>query len=341
MKRCIKCIMPETAQGIKLDENGLCQLCRDYKEFTPKGEDVLKKEIEPYVKDIQGENCIVPVSGGRDSSYALYYAKVVLGLKPLAVHNDNDFESEIATKNLESITKSLQVPLIRISSKSRVIKKIVTEKFKMNAPFSIDRIVDQTCEACKYGFESASYNTARERGIKVIFWGDSKDESTVPFHKLAEHEEPSKLRRYCSPSVINLLKYKYYFTIMKKEYGSDSPQGLHDIHLYDYIRWDRKTIVNTIKEKLGWKSPEGSPTSWRVDCTLVPLVNYLTEKAYGVSKIEIGFSNMVRSGKMDRNDALQQVEQIQKNTDINQLKCFLKDLHIPLTTINNVLERRS
>ena len=337
MKRCAKCIMPETAKGIKLNEKGLCQLCGDYKEFTPKGVEKLLKEIAPAIEHITGENCIVPVSGGRDSSYALYYAKEILKLKPLAVHNDNDFESETAQKNLIAITSSFNVPLIRTSSKSQLSKKIVAEKFKMNAYFDIGRIIDQTCEACKYGFESASYNTARERGIKVIFWGDSKDESTVPYHKLFKHAEPSKLQRYLSPSVVNLIKYKLLFNKMKKEYGSDSPQGLTEIHLYDYIRWDSKIIVDTIREKLGWSVPEGSATTWRVDCTLVPLVNYLTYKAYGVSKLEIGFSNMVRSGKKDRNEALQQVEQIEKNTDVNELKEFTKELNIPLSIINRVL----
>ncbi|MFH1414000.1 MAG: hypothetical protein ABIG56_04060 [Candidatus Omnitrophota bacterium] len=338
MKRCKKCIMPETAKGIKLDGNGLCQLCRDYKEFVPKGEEALRREISGSIDKNAPYDCIVPVSGGRDSSYALFYAKKVLNLKPLAVHNDNDFETEIANKNLEAITKSLDIPLIRVSSKNQITKKIVAEKFIINSRYGPDLVVDQTCEACKYGFESASYNTARRRGIKLIIWGDSPDESTNPFHSLSVHRKPpSKWRRLISPVAVNMFKYKYLFNKMKKEYGSDSPHDLKDIHLYDYIRWDRNTILNTIQREMGWSVPEGSATSWRVDCALVPLVNYLTGKAYGVSKLEIGFSNMVRSGKMDRNDALRRVEQIEKNTDINLLKQFLREMNISDSAINRVL----
>lgn len=337
MKRCAKCIMPETAMGIKLNGDGLCQLCKDYKEFIPMGEQELRKEIARYVNGKTDCNCIVPLSGGRDSSYALYYAKEILGLRPLAVHNDNDFETEIATKNLEVITKCLNVPLICVNSENHITRKIVAEKFKMNAPFGVSLVVDQTCEACKYGFESATYNTARKKCIELIIWGDSKDESTEPYHKLIQHKTPTKLQRLLSPNVFNIFKYKHYFNKMKKEYGSDSPQGLKEIHLYDYIRWDQKVIVDTIQEKLGWSVPEGSPTTWRVDCSLVPLVNYLTEKAYGVSKIELGFSNMVRSGKMDRDDALKRVEQIKKNTSIDKLKTFLQGMNISRAVIDRVL----
>jgi glutamine---fructose-6-phosphate transaminase (isomerizing) len=337
MKRCSRCIMPDTAKAIKFDKNGLCQLCRDYKEFIPKGEQELGKEIERYLNEKTDYNCIVPVSGGRDSSYALYYAKEILGLKPLAVHNDNDFETEVATKNLEAITKSLNVPLIRVCSKNNISKKIVAEKLKMNSSFGPGLIVDQTCEACKYGFESGAYNIARKKGINLIIWGDSKDESTEPYHKLTQHKIPTKLERLLSPNAVSMFKYKYYFDKMKKEYGPDSPDSLKEIHLYDYIRWDRKVIVNTIQAKMGWSVPVDSPTTWRIDCSLIPLVNYLTEKAYGVSKIELGFSNMVRSGKMDRSDALKQVEQIKENTDVDRLKMFLKEMGISKSIIKRVL----
>lgn len=336
MIRCAKCIMPETAKEIKFDKNGLCQLCANYKEFTPKGEQALREEIERHIKKEANHNCIVPVSGGRDSAYALYYAAKILNLKPLAVHNDNDFETEIANKNLEIMTKSLNVPLIRVSSKNHITKKIIAEKFKMNASFGAGLVVDQTCEACEYGFHSAAYSIARKEGIEIILWGDSLDESTVPFHKLFPHHIPTKWERLLSPSALSLFKYKMYFNEMKKEYGSDSPDGLKAIHLYDYIRWDQGTIVETIQKELGWSAPENSRT-WRVDCSLVPLVNYLTEKAYGVSKLEIGFSSMIRSGKMDRNDALRQVDNVKKNTDVDKLKISLREINISQSVIDRVL----
>jgi glucosamine--fructose-6-phosphate aminotransferase (isomerizing) len=337
MKRCTRCIMPETAQGIVIGQDGLCQLCRDFKEYIPCGEEALREELAGNVDHNAANNCVVPVSGGRDSSYALYYVKKVLGLKPLAVHNDNDFETEIANKNLETITRTLNVPLVRISSKRHITRKIVEEKFKMNAPFGPGLMVEQACEGCEYGFQSAAYNTARKEKIKVIIWGDSKDESTQGFHNLFQHFHPTKWERMRTEGFVSLLRYKYYFGKMKKEYGSRSPEGLKDIHLYDYVRWDQRVIVDTIQRELGWSVPDSSPTTWRVDCSLVPVVNYLTQKAYGVSKLEIGFSNMVRAGKMNRDDALKIVEQIRENTDVGKLHGFLREMHVSDRAIKKAL----
>lgn len=325
IKRCSLCIMPESAEGIELDESGLCQLCKGFKKINPKGKKALLKEVEKYSGKQQPDyNCIVPVSGGRDSAYALYYAKNELGLRPIAFHNDNDFETDIAVENLTNITNSMNVPLIKLNSGNKRTKKIVAEKCKINVPFGPGLVVDQTCEACKYGFEAGAYNTAKKEGIELVIWGDSMEESTAKYHEMVKHFRPTRMERLFSPTVINLFKYKYHFSRMKKEYGPDSPDGIHEVHLYDFIEWDRKVITDTIKDKMGWRQPEGSATSWRIDCRLVPLINYLTAKAYGVSKIELGFSQMIRSGKMEREDALKQVDQIEKAVDVNQLKDFLK-----------------
>jgi glucosamine--fructose-6-phosphate aminotransferase (isomerizing) len=337
MKRCSRCIMPDTAQGITLDAEGLCNLCRSYRPFSVKGPEALEQEIAPFVQVDGAHDCIVPLSGGRDSSYALYYAKEVLGLRPVALHNDNDFETDAARANLEAVTRALNVPLVRTQSAECLSKKIVAEKLVMNAPFGPALVVDQTCEACKYGFEAGSYNTARREGVRLVFWGDSTDESTEPYHQLVDQTTPSRWQRLLSPEVVNYLKYKYYHYKMQREYGSDQPpEGLKEIHLFDYVEWDRRVIVETI-QKLGWKKPDDSPTTWRIDCSLVPLVNYLTKKAFGVSKIELGFANMVRSGKMDREDALAQVAEIENHTTVTDLENFLKAAGVPVQVARKVL----
>lgn len=339
MRRCSMCIMPETAKGIEFDEKGLCQLCRDVQKAVPKGKDSLVREIDVYIKRNKDSqyDCVVPVSGGRDSAYALYYAKEVLGLRPIAVHNDNDFETDIARKNLDNMVNSLGVPLIRCSSDKHITRRIVAEKFKMNAPYGPGLIVDQTCEACKYGFESAGYNTARKYGVQVVIWGDSAEESTASYHSMLDHRVPSKWERIVSSGGMSYLKYKYYFFKMKREYGPDSPVGLKEIHFYDYIEWNREVMVETIQNKLGWSKPKDAATSWRIDCSLIPLVDYLTNKAYGVSKIELGFSSMIRMGKMDREDALRQVEEIKCRMDIDELDHFLQGINIASNCIKKVL----
>jgi glutamine---fructose-6-phosphate transaminase (isomerizing) len=337
MKRCTRCIIPDTAKGITFDTNGVCQLCQDFKVVPLKGEEALRKEIGPCILNREKYDCIVPVSGGRDSAYALYYAKEILGLKPLAVHNDNDFETEIARQNLTNMSSSLNVPLVRISSKEQLSQKVVVEKFKMNAAYGPGLVVAQTCEVCEYGFRSAAFNEARKHGLQLIIWGDSVEESTAKYHALVARKPPSKWERLFSTGGMSYLKYKLYFAKMKNKYGPDSPTGLKEIHLYDYIEWDRKVEVETIQKKLGWAKPQDAVTSWRIDCSLVPLVNYLTFKAYGVSKLELGFSSMIRNGKMDREEALRQAMEINKKMDEGEYRNFLRNLKISNQCIRKVL----
>lgn len=339
MERCARCIIPKTAKGIVFNDSGECQLCSGFQKYIPLGGKALEKEIQPYIQDSPGFNCVVPVSGGRDSAFALYYAKRVLGLKPIAFHNNNDFETDIAKNNLQAMASALDVPLIRTFSPREHARKIVAEKFKMNLPYGPGLMVHHACEACKFGFETGAYNTARARGIKLVIWADSKYESTVPYHDLnpQQHAAPSSIKRLMAGQGWSLLKYRYYFSQLSKEYGPHHTRGIKEIHLYDYVQWDQNEIVETIGKHLGWSAPENSPTTWRVDCKLVPLVNYLTWKAYGVSKIELGFANMVRAGQMKREDAIQKGELIQQNMDLQQLRQLLLAMNIPEKTAGRIL----
>ena len=337
MERCIKCVMPKNALGVTFNKEGVCNLCQSFQPHKVLGIDALKEKISNHCADGGKYDCIVPVSGGRDSSYALYFAKIDLGLNPLAVHNDNDFETEQARINLKSITDKLNVDLVVTKTESNLAKKIVREKMEMNAPFGLDLVLAQTCEACEYGFESAAHNVAKREGVKVILWGDSQNESTKPYHSLVGSKMPSKIEKLLSPGVINRIKYHYLFSRLKKECGPKHHSGIIPLHLYDYIEWDRRKIVSTIENELGWSKPKGGVTTWRTDCELVPFVSFLYQKYYGVSKLELGFSNMIRDNKMSREKAMEELKQMEDQFDISELEKFLRKTGVKEKTIKIIL----
>jgi len=84
LRRCARCIVPETMPFIEFDEDGVCSLCRDYQRREVKGVKELEKLVSKFRKGNGEADCIVSFSGGRDSCYALHYAVKELGLKPLA-----------------------------------------------------------------------------------------------------------------------------------------------------------------------------------------------------------------------------------------------------------------
>ena len=119
LKVCSKCIYDERVAYITFDENGVCNYCHqinklknEYGTGSQKGEDKFLEIIDQIKKDGKGKkyDCIIGVSGGTDSSYMLYLAKKH-GLRPLAVHYDNTWNSAIATENIRKVLSALNIDL--------------------------------------------------------------------------------------------------------------------------------------------------------------------------------------------------------------------------------------
>ena len=111
MKYCKKCIVSETYPGISFNEDGICNLCLDYKpyhKYFDKGKlaEVLRSGLKTGKYD-----CVVPLSGGKDSTFILYYPVTELGLHPVAVSYDSGFQTQIAKENMQNACKILGVPL--------------------------------------------------------------------------------------------------------------------------------------------------------------------------------------------------------------------------------------
>jgi len=116
---CTRCVMDTTAEGIEFDAHGICNYCKSYESLRASidvDEDIKRAKLEKLLSDIktQGKgkkyDCIVGVSGGVDSSWVLLRT-VELGLRPLAVHMDNGWNSELAQQNIEHLVKRLNVDL--------------------------------------------------------------------------------------------------------------------------------------------------------------------------------------------------------------------------------------
>ena len=119
LKVCSRCIYDERVASISFDEEGVCNYCHqleqlkvDYGTGEKKGEEEFLKIVEQIKEDGKGKkyDCIIGVSGGTDSSYMLYIAKKH-GLRPLAVHYDNTWNSAIATENLRKVLTALDIDL--------------------------------------------------------------------------------------------------------------------------------------------------------------------------------------------------------------------------------------
>jgi len=314
--------MPETVPGIQFDNDGVCLFCREFTPFSPDGEDKLKELVRNSRNAGSEYDCIVPLSGGRDSSYVLFYAVKKLGMKALAVNFNNEFQIEQAKKNIETTCAALDTELLSIRSGNDSMHKIVRNGLLSVEPFWNPNL----CRGCSYGYRSVVYRTAEEKNIPLILWGESEAESTSRITSVinANLNTAPKWKKLLNPYffLCELEAYK-----QQKEFHVDGnpafirtdPElknpAVIQVKVYNYIEWDRAVIKDAIAS-LGWKKPEGHISTWRSDCSLHKYVNYCYWKTLGCTKDCLGYCNMINSGKMNRDEALKQEEfMIEKITD--------------------------
>jgi hypothetical protein len=339
--------MPETVAGINFDKDGVCSFCRDYQKEKYFGREALNQIIAASRKPDSRYDCIVPISGGRDSTYVLYLAKTMLNLKVLAVHYDNEFETNQALLNVEKACKKLNVDLLTVRSRRGLVREIV----KSNLRSSVLRKLFRVCRACTYGFTSAAYRAAEEYKVPLILWGDSQQERASPMAVRAGRclkLEKSRPLTFLDP---NYYKSKYLLLLQKfefpvrgncflREFPKLKNKDVKEVHIFDYIPWNRNEIKKTIMEELGWEKPAGFVSTWRTDCKLTPFVNYCFFRMHGCSKACFGYCIMINSGQMSREEALKQEKEMLATIaeDNTQIRKLLEDeIGLPKKEANRIL----
>ncbi|MDD4218263.1 MAG: hypothetical protein PHZ24_13130, partial [Bacteroidales bacterium] len=140
--QCNRCVQDSTVPGIKVDENGVCNFCKMHDKMEtifPNGEEgqriigAINDKIKTRGKG-KKYDCVIGVSGGRDSSYLLYLAVKKWNLRPLAVHFDDGFDNPVAVENMNKAVKKLEVDLRTITSNWQEAKELKIDFLKASTP---------------------------------------------------------------------------------------------------------------------------------------------------------------------------------------------------------------
>ena len=311
--RCTQCLMPATFPGVDFDGNGVCKQCRDYRKRELLGEDALLERI----RSRRGKqyDCIVGISGGKDSCYVAYLAKKKFGLRILAVCYDFPFLCDLARKNMRSVCDSLGIELEVIKTKRNLEYNLLR-----NHLLSVGATGTSwgQCLFCHYGIDAILYNVGIRRDIPWILGGVTKYEKWE-----CESRSALLLRRVRKTSAADKLRFGYYqaksFAWLAEQrrqfplpnakwfdvYGGTSlPQGgPQGINVFDYVPWDQNVIEETLMKETGWVKPDKS-ISWRYDCSLEPFLDYTYKKEFGISTVGLYLSHQVRDGLIDRESAM-------------------------------------
>lgn len=340
IKICKECIIPNSFPNINFEE-GLCSFCRNKNILND------KKTIDGYyklgkiLKSKKGNkyDCLVPISGGKDSSFILFYVVKIYGLKPLALYVNSGFSSEIAQKNVKKICNKLSVDLIIVNS-TIYRKKAVKEALQISK--FLKRFIRGICFNCENNNRTYSINEAVDRDIPIILWGSTPYEDAIDHYnntwKLGDYRitfrEPltkkiviifnslKNIHKFIKPNVLlNLLKF--YLYIILDNIKSKAPGGfgkftpflkvsfrnkkVKTLYFYDYINYNPSKQIELLNKELDWEKMV------REDCKLNCFQNYAFFKKTGITHDGFILANLVRNGMLDRRDAIEKEKKIKKN----------------------------
>ncbi len=325
LRRCTRCLLPETFPFIEFDDAGTCNYCHNYKTKNKSGSiEQLKELVEPY-RSIDGKpDCIVPFSGGRDSTYSLHIVKKVLGLHPIAFTYDWGMVTDLARRNIARVCGKLGVENIIVSAdirwKRENIRKNVSAWLK-NPKLGM---IPLFMAGDKFFFYYTN-KVKKQTFIKLNIWGINHLENTE--FKTGFSGLPPKFnkKRIYSLSKINQAKLFGYVAgnvIKNPAYlnqsvfdslGSFATRYLAPkkdyYHLFDYYRWDENEINNLILNEYRWEKAIDTSSTWRIGDGTASFYNYIYFTVAGFSEIDTFRSNQIREGMLDRETALKLVEE--------------------------------
>ena len=168
LKYCTRCCMPESNEGIKFDEMGICQACQSAEQkihidWTAR-ETQLRTLLEKYKSMNNDYDCLVPISGGKDSTFQLHVITQVYNMRALAVTFSHNWYSETGKKNLENAIEKFNVDHIMFTPNRRLINKVARQ--------SLFKIGDD-CWHCHAGVGAFPLQIAVKYRIHLLIWGES------------------------------------------------------------------------------------------------------------------------------------------------------------------------
>jgi len=298
---CTRCIYDEATPSIVFDEQGVCnycqmhdRLCEEYP-IGDEGQQRLRKLADEIRKAGRNKkyDVVVGVSGGCDSSYMLLQAKE-LGLRPLAVHFDNTWNSTTATENIHSVLKALQVDLFTYVVDNEEYDDLY-RSFLAAGTADTDGPTDIALAvvmymACKkhginYMFEGHSFRT---EGVSPLGWFyiDGKYIQSVQ-----DTYGTRKLKTFPNLSLFRFLKWTMFSKIKK-------------IRPLYYIDYRKEEVKQMLTRDLGWKWYGGHHLENRFTAFCH---SYLLPQRFGIDHRLNGHSALVRTGQMSREEGLQAI----------------------------------
>jgi N-acetyl sugar amidotransferase len=314
LRRCTKCLLPETHETIIFNDDGVCNICiqnefkNDKIDWTSK-----KKDLDQLIEEYRGKydyDCIIPFSGGKDSTWALYYLMKEYKIKPLVVRFDHGFLRPNLNENTIKTLRNMGADFHSFTPNWKVVQKLMLQSFLEKGDF---------CWHCHTGIFSYPMWVAIKYNVPLIFWGEPSAEYTSYY----SYDQPEEVDEKRFNRVTNLgisavdmavrlggemdeRDFKPYTYPPLKELRKI---GYRSVCLGSYVPWDVKKQSKIIQDELGWKGDlvENVPPGYnyeKIECYLQGVRDYLKYIKRGYTRPTHLASLDIRHDRLTREEGL-------------------------------------
>ena len=315
VQRCPRCLLPANFPGIRIAGDS-CNYCEKYAAPARayRGEARLRADIADILARYPDRNpeydAVVGFSGGMDSTWLLYYAKKVLGLKVLAITVRHRYIPEQTIENIERIAKDLDVPLLYVENPHLDEEAAYFIRQWAKRPTAAGLI--GFCTGCRYGLTRLLPQAAAERKIHILLSGETQYErSSFKMHSvMLNPDKPSTLGLalgYGRELALNpgylaepgrLVFQLKEFSGKKKRSDYLKSLGITRVRpFYDYIEWNRDQ-AQAVLDQLGWRKAEGVAQAWRSDCEIGLIRQHYYRRLLGFNDQEVKRAHLLRTGQL-------------------------------------------
>ncbi len=310
MQYCVRCCMPESNEGIKFDEMGICQACQSAEHKIRINWVEREKELAAILARYKALNnpydCIIPISGGKDSTFQLHILTKVYGMRALAVTFSHTWFSETGKYNLQNCLDKFDVDHIMFSPSRNLVNKLARQ--------SLFKIGD-ACWHCHSGVGAFPLQIAVKYKIPLLIWGESIAESSGR----ATHRNPVRkfdrdyftkvsAKRYPEEMVNENISMREMSAFRLPSVEEIEELGVVGIHLGDFLFWDDERQMEFIRDTYGWREDkvEGTYKGYKsVECRMAGVHDYTKFLKRGFGRGTDHASADVRAGLLTRAEAFE------------------------------------
>jgi hypothetical protein len=312
---CTRCVLPSSFPRIHFDHHGVCSVCHEYDRWWGNWsvqKQQKQKILQSICQDAKNKHrefdALVPLSGGKDSTYVLYIAHQKLGLKCLAYTLDIGYLSDHAKRNIEKTCQTLGVEHLYYRLNPQLTNRLFALFMKKTGWF---------CSVCMRAIQMSTFRIAEMYRVPLIIKGSSMRTELPLAREMFQGGDPAHIqsvlageqlavdcKRLCARGASFQRELGYLMFLLS---GQKRLTSYAYFNLAGYVDWDYNIIQDTIRKELGWTAPTDAE---HMDCTIHTVQKYIHNRRFPTLDMKrLTYARYVMAGLMSRDEALRKLEE--------------------------------